>query len=79
MSKGHILNLKAQSLDTAGTYVCVVTVPEIEGMETSSSLRVFVKSECNEQWVTYPVNSGMMEVNIIVSKQLDSRVSNSRL
>uniref|UniRef100_A0A3P9ISZ6 Melanoma cell adhesion molecule b n=1 Tax=Oryzias latipes TaxID=8090 RepID=A0A3P9ISZ6_ORYLA len=54
VSKGHILNLKAQSLDTAGTYVCVVTVPEIEGMETSSSLRVFVKSECNEQWVTYP-------------------------
>uniref|UniRef100_A0A3P9H3J0 Melanoma cell adhesion molecule b n=1 Tax=Oryzias latipes TaxID=8090 RepID=A0A3P9H3J0_ORYLA len=44
VSKGHILNLKAQSLDTAGTYVCVVTVPEIEGMETSSSLRVFVKS-----------------------------------
>uniref|UniRef100_A0A8C7Z5W3 Melanoma cell adhesion molecule b n=1 Tax=Oryzias sinensis TaxID=183150 RepID=A0A8C7Z5W3_9TELE len=44
VSKGHILNLKAQSLDTAGTYVCVVTVPDIEGMETSSSLRVFVKS-----------------------------------
>uniref|UniRef100_A0A3P9LJ89 Melanoma cell adhesion molecule b n=1 Tax=Oryzias latipes TaxID=8090 RepID=A0A3P9LJ89_ORYLA len=44
VSKGHILKLKAQSLDTAGTYVCVVTVPDIEGMETNSSLRVFVKS-----------------------------------
>lgn len=39
---GHSLNLKDASFDTAGTYKCVVTVPEFEGMETSNTLNVNV-------------------------------------
>ncbi|XP_029374194.1 melanoma cell adhesion molecule b isoform X3 [Echeneis naucrates] len=41
--KGHTLILKDATFDTAGTYVCVVTVPEIEDMETRGSLHVNVK------------------------------------
>uniref|UniRef100_A0A3Q1I307 Ig-like domain-containing protein n=2 Tax=Anabas testudineus TaxID=64144 RepID=A0A3Q1I307_ANATE len=41
--QGHTLNLKNASFDTAGTYVCVVTVPEIKGMETSATFQVDVK------------------------------------
>ncbi|XP_071353165.1 melanoma cell adhesion molecule b isoform X2 [Trachinotus anak] len=44
VSKGHTLTLKDATLHTAGTYVCMVTVPEIEGMETSGTLLVNVKS-----------------------------------
>ncbi|RVE64785.1 hypothetical protein OJAV_G00129460 [Oryzias javanicus] len=44
VAKGHIVTLKATSIDTAGTYMCVVTVPEVDGMETNNTLRVFVKS-----------------------------------
>nr|XP_046245003.1 melanoma cell adhesion molecule b isoform X2 [Scatophagus argus] len=43
VSKGHKLMLKDATFDTAGTYVCVVTVPEIEGMETSQTLIVHVQ------------------------------------
>ncbi|XP_076002205.1 melanoma cell adhesion molecule b isoform X2 [Genypterus blacodes] len=43
VSKGHTLRLKDAMFDTAGTYVCMVTVPQIEGLETSGSLRVFVQ------------------------------------
>ncbi|KAI4815938.1 hypothetical protein KUCAC02_006061 [Chaenocephalus aceratus] len=42
VSMGHSLNLKDASFDTAGTYKCVVTVPEFEGMETSNTLNVNV-------------------------------------
>ncbi|XP_030007664.1 melanoma cell adhesion molecule b isoform X1 [Sphaeramia orbicularis] len=42
VSKGHILTLEA-TFDTAGTYVCVVSVPEIEGMTTSETLRINVQ------------------------------------
>ncbi|XP_037534078.1 cell surface glycoprotein MUC18 [Nematolebias whitei] len=43
VSKGHSLILKDATFDTAGTYVCVISVSEIEGLETSSSLHVHVK------------------------------------
>ncbi|XP_070761617.1 melanoma cell adhesion molecule b [Enoplosus armatus] len=43
VSKGHTLILKDATFDTAGTFVCVVTVPEIEGMETSGMLLVNVQ------------------------------------
>ncbi|KAM3875234.1 melanoma cell adhesion molecule b [Diretmus argenteus] len=43
ISKGHTLMLKDAVFETAGTYVCVVTVPEIEGMETSGTLSVLVE------------------------------------
>ncbi|KAL7399749.1 hypothetical protein ABVT39_001015 [Epinephelus coioides] len=43
VSVGNILTLKDAVFDTAGTYMCVVTVPEIEGMETSGTLRVYVE------------------------------------
>ncbi|KAM7413301.1 hypothetical protein PAMA_020607 [Pampus argenteus] len=43
-SKGHILTLKDATFDTAGTYTCVVTVPEIEEMQTSGTLHVYVQS-----------------------------------
>ncbi|KAM9359746.1 melanoma cell adhesion molecule b isoform 2-T2 [Symphorus nematophorus] len=41
--KGHTLTLKDATFDKAGTYVCVVTVPEIEGMETRGTLLVNVQ------------------------------------
>ncbi|XP_054868272.1 melanoma cell adhesion molecule b isoform X3 [Amphiprion ocellaris] len=43
IAKGHILTLQDTTFDTAGTYVCKVTVPDIEGMETSGTLRVYVQ------------------------------------
>lgn len=42
VSKGHHLNLKNVTYDDAGTYDCVVTVPEIEGMQSKASLQVHV-------------------------------------
>ncbi|XP_053176738.1 melanoma cell adhesion molecule b [Scomber japonicus] len=44
ISKGNTLNLKDATVDTAGMYKCVVTAPEIEGMETSGMLEVYVQS-----------------------------------
>ncbi|XP_034557204.1 melanoma cell adhesion molecule b isoform X4 [Notolabrus celidotus] len=44
ISKGHILTVKDASFEEAGTYTCVVTVPEIEGMETSENLLINVQS-----------------------------------
>lgn len=49
VSKGHTLTLNDATLDTAGTYVCMVTVPEIEGMETSGTLRVHVQGRSDPQ------------------------------
>ncbi|KAG8002031.1 Cell surface glycoprotein MUC18, partial [Nibea albiflora] len=43
VTKGHSLMLKDATFDTAGKYVCVVTVPEIEGMEASEVLHVKVQ------------------------------------
>ncbi|XP_069004139.1 melanoma cell adhesion molecule b isoform X2 [Embiotoca jacksoni] len=43
VSKGNTLIVKNATFDTAGAYVCVVTVPEIEGMESSSTLHAYVK------------------------------------
>ncbi|XP_044210167.1 melanoma cell adhesion molecule b isoform X1 [Thunnus albacares] len=44
VSKGHTLTLKDATFNAAGTYMCVVTVPEIDGMETSGTLHVYVQS-----------------------------------
>ncbi|XP_031152907.1 melanoma cell adhesion molecule b isoform X2 [Sander lucioperca] len=43
ISVGHSLTLKNNTFETAGTYMCVVTVPEIEGMETNGTLTVYVQ------------------------------------
>lgn len=43
VSKGNTLLLKDVTFDTAGTYVCVVTVQEVEGLESSGALRVHVQ------------------------------------
>ncbi|XP_054885065.1 melanoma cell adhesion molecule b isoform X2 [Poeciliopsis prolifica] len=43
VEKGHHLNLKAVTYDTAGTYVCVVTVPESPGMQAHASLQLNVQ------------------------------------
>ncbi|XP_037123557.1 melanoma cell adhesion molecule b isoform X3 [Syngnathus acus] len=43
VSTGHILMLKDVTFDTAGMYKCVVTVPEIDGMEKTATLQVHVK------------------------------------
>ncbi|XP_067364780.1 melanoma cell adhesion molecule b isoform X3 [Channa argus] len=42
-SYGHTLMVEEASFDTAGTYTCVVTVPEMEKMETSGTLHVSVR------------------------------------
>ncbi len=49
ISKGNILILKDATFDTAGTYVCQVTVPEIEGMETIGTLQVKVQGKSNHK------------------------------
>ncbi|XP_077467486.1 melanoma cell adhesion molecule b isoform X1 [Stigmatopora argus] len=43
LAVGHTLRLKDANFDTAGTYTCVVTVPEIDGMKKMETLRVNVK------------------------------------
>ncbi|XP_043976507.1 melanoma cell adhesion molecule b isoform X2 [Gambusia affinis] len=43
VEKGHHLNLKAVTYDTAGTYVCVVTVPDIQAMQANASLQLTVQ------------------------------------
>ncbi|XP_069390645.1 melanoma cell adhesion molecule b isoform X2 [Paralichthys olivaceus] len=43
ISRGHTWTLAEATFDTAGTYVCMVTVPDIEGMETSGTLHVNVE------------------------------------
>lgn len=45
ISTGHILSLTNVTFDSAGTYICVVTVLEIEGMETTGELVVLVLGE----------------------------------
>uniref|UniRef100_A0A3B4ZHF6 Melanoma cell adhesion molecule n=1 Tax=Stegastes partitus TaxID=144197 RepID=A0A3B4ZHF6_9TELE len=42
VAKGHSLTLQDVTFDTTGTYVCRVTVPNMEGMETSSTFHVYV-------------------------------------
>lgn len=37
--------LKDATFDTAGIYICVVTVPEIEGMKKNGTLRVNVQGK----------------------------------
>lgn len=52
ISQGHTLILKDATFDNAGTYTCVVTVPEIEGMETSATLGVNVEGESDRTcWI----------------------------
>ncbi|XP_072248594.1 melanoma cell adhesion molecule b isoform X2 [Leuresthes tenuis] len=43
VSDAHTLILKNATFDMAGTYSCVVTVRDIEGMKTSGELRVHVQ------------------------------------
>ncbi|KAM9317683.1 melanoma cell adhesion molecule b isoform 2-T2 [Pholidichthys leucotaenia] len=43
VSKSHTLTIKDVTFDTAGTYKCVVSVPEIEGMESRGVLPVYVQ------------------------------------
>lgn len=45
MSVGHTLIVKDATFDTAGAYTCVVTVPEIDGMDEMETLRVTVKGQ----------------------------------
>lgn len=40
-----MLVVEGMTYDTAGTYVCVISVPEIEGMETNATLRVHVRGK----------------------------------
>ncbi|CAB1347544.1 unnamed protein product, partial [Coregonus sp. 'balchen'] len=43
VAEGHTLTLKDAVFDMAGTYVCVVKVPSLKGLETSGSLHVLVQ------------------------------------
>ncbi|XP_041733280.1 cell surface glycoprotein MUC18 isoform X2 [Coregonus clupeaformis] len=43
VAEGHTLILKDAVFDMMGTYVCVVKVPSLEGLETSGSLHVLVQ------------------------------------
>lgn len=50
VTKGHSLMLKDATFDTAGTYKCVVTVPEIEGMQASEVLHVKVQGKSDYRY-----------------------------
>uniref|UniRef100_A0A8C9YPB6 Melanoma cell adhesion molecule b n=1 Tax=Sander lucioperca TaxID=283035 RepID=A0A8C9YPB6_SANLU len=50
ISVGHSLTLKNNTFETAGTYMCVVTVPEIEGMETNGTLTVYVQGKSDYRY-----------------------------
>lgn len=41
VAEGHLLKMEA-GLESSGTYVCVVTVPDLEGLETSGAIRISV-------------------------------------
>ncbi|KAJ0022108.1 hypothetical protein NQD34_009598 [Periophthalmus magnuspinnatus] len=43
--KGHTLALKDATFDTAGTYVCIVTAEEVEGLERSGTMRVYIEGQ----------------------------------
>lgn len=43
IAKGHVLVLKDTTFDKAGTYECIITVPEIQEMQTSGALAVKVR------------------------------------
>lgn len=43
VAEGHVLKLKA-GLEAGGTYTCVVSVPSLDGLETSSALHVYVQA-----------------------------------
>ncbi|XP_075892151.1 melanoma cell adhesion molecule b isoform X2 [Nelusetta ayraudi] len=43
ISREHMLVVDGMTYDKAGTYVCVISAPEIEGMETSATLLVHVQ------------------------------------
>lgn len=45
IAQGHVLILKDATFDTAGTYECVITVPEIQEMQTSGVLTVKVRGK----------------------------------
>lgn len=45
ISQGHTLLVDHMTFDSAGTYVCVISVPEIKGMETRGTLDVRVRGE----------------------------------
>ncbi|KAM4627451.1 melanoma cell adhesion molecule b [Polymixia lowei] len=58
ITQGHDLTLEDAMFSTAGTYVCVVTVPQITGMETSGTLRVLVHGPPE---ITEPINRDIEE------------------
>ncbi|XP_055022755.1 melanoma cell adhesion molecule b isoform X2 [Boleophthalmus pectinirostris] len=45
VAKGHTLILNDATFDTAGTYVCVVTAQEVEGLERIGTLRVYIQGK----------------------------------
>lgn len=47
------MSVKSATFETAGMYKCVVTVPEMEGMKTSSTLQVNVKGESDKYFKLY--------------------------
>ncbi|XP_035535593.1 melanoma cell adhesion molecule b isoform X2 [Morone saxatilis] len=70
VSKDHTLMLKDAMFDTAGEYVCVVTVPEIEGMETSRTLLVYVQGQPK---IMEPENTEMENVEETVNLTCNAR------
>lgn len=45
ISREHKLVVDSMTYDKAGTYVCVISVPEMEGMDTNGTLRVQVQGK----------------------------------
>ncbi|XP_062329417.1 melanoma cell adhesion molecule b [Osmerus eperlanus] len=66
VAEGHVLKLEAE-LDTSGTYVCVVTVPTLERLETSGAIRVYVQGP--------PVISETEETETLLEERMDASVT----
>uniref|UniRef100_A0A667XYU5 Melanoma cell adhesion molecule b n=1 Tax=Myripristis murdjan TaxID=586833 RepID=A0A667XYU5_9TELE len=73
----HVLTLKDAGFDTAGTYVCVVKAPEIEGMETTGTLRVFVQGEAEHRHTPHLLSQKTTEdgVHSVVSVKVTSDIN----
>ena len=50
MATGNILSLRDVVYDMAGTYECMVTVPQLVGMETSAVFQLIVEGKFHHVW-----------------------------
>lgn len=50
MGKGNTLHLKDANYETAGEYICEVTVPSLPALHTSGSVHIIVQGQSVARW-----------------------------